>query len=154
MEQTKYASVVPKNLGLGLNFWQCSEGYFISGRPESVIVSNGQSQSKKKVNTSQVLLPQHQSTYERGPEYASIDPPPFFRPFKYYVSMFWPFLDPLTHLISRRQDFLAPTLKMRSAFPHRIPAGNIFSWCLQVRVLFVCGHYSRAGIIVKSKKSS
>jgi hypothetical protein len=30
---TKYASAVPKNLGLGLNFRPCSEGYFFSGRP-------------------------------------------------------------------------------------------------------------------------
>ena len=28
-----YASVVPKNLGLGLNFRPCSEGYFPSGCP-------------------------------------------------------------------------------------------------------------------------
>ena len=32
MDQTKYASAVPKNLGLGLNFCLCSEGYFLSGR--------------------------------------------------------------------------------------------------------------------------
>jgi hypothetical protein len=31
MWQTKYASAVPKNLGLGLNFWPFSEGYFLSG---------------------------------------------------------------------------------------------------------------------------
>ena len=29
MWQTKYASAVPKNLGLGLNFRPCSEGYFL-----------------------------------------------------------------------------------------------------------------------------
>jgi hypothetical protein len=29
----KYAAAVPKNLGLGLNFWPCSEGYLLSGRP-------------------------------------------------------------------------------------------------------------------------
>ena len=29
----KYALAVPKNLGLGLNFRPCSEGYFLSGRP-------------------------------------------------------------------------------------------------------------------------
>ena len=29
----KYASAVPKNLGLGLNFRQCSEGYFLSVCP-------------------------------------------------------------------------------------------------------------------------
>ena len=31
----------------------------------------------KKVNTSQLLLPQYQSTYPRGPESASIETPPF-----------------------------------------------------------------------------
>ena len=31
--QSKYASVVPKNLGVGVNFRPCSEGYFLSGRP-------------------------------------------------------------------------------------------------------------------------
>ena len=36
MWQTKYASAVPKNLGLGLNFQPCREGYFLSGRPQSV----------------------------------------------------------------------------------------------------------------------
>ena len=29
----KYALAVPKNLGLGLSFGPCSEGYFLSGRP-------------------------------------------------------------------------------------------------------------------------
>jgi hypothetical protein len=33
MRQTKYASAVPINLGLGLNFWPCSEDYFLSVRP-------------------------------------------------------------------------------------------------------------------------
>ena len=33
MWQTKYASAELKNLGLGLNFRPCSEGYFLSGRP-------------------------------------------------------------------------------------------------------------------------
>ena len=33
MWQTKYALAVPKNLGVGVNFWLCSEGYFLSGRP-------------------------------------------------------------------------------------------------------------------------
>ena len=37
----------------------------------------GQSQSEKKVNASQLLLPQHQNTYPRGPESASIEIPPF-----------------------------------------------------------------------------
>ena len=36
MWQTKYASAVPKNLGLGLNFRSCSEDYFLSGHPWSV----------------------------------------------------------------------------------------------------------------------
>ena len=40
MWQTKYASAVPKNLGLGLNFRPCSEGYFLSGRPYSVMKPN------------------------------------------------------------------------------------------------------------------
>ena len=33
MWQTKYASAVPKNLGLGVDFRPCSEGDFLSGRP-------------------------------------------------------------------------------------------------------------------------
>ena len=32
MWQTKYALAAPKNLGVGVNFWPCSEGYFLSGR--------------------------------------------------------------------------------------------------------------------------
>ena len=36
MWQTKYASAVPKNLGLGSNFWPCSEGNFFSGRLTTV----------------------------------------------------------------------------------------------------------------------
>ena len=36
MWQTKYALAVPKNFGLGLNIWPCSEGYFLSGRLQSV----------------------------------------------------------------------------------------------------------------------
>ena len=39
MWQTKYASAVPKNLGLRLNFRPCSEGYFLSGRPQSVVAT-------------------------------------------------------------------------------------------------------------------
>ena len=35
MWQTKYASAVPKNLGLGFDFWPCSEGNFFTGRPGS-----------------------------------------------------------------------------------------------------------------------
>ena len=34
MWQTKYASAVPKNLGF--DFWPCSEGDFLTGRPLSV----------------------------------------------------------------------------------------------------------------------
>ena len=37
MCQTKYASAVPKNLGLGFDFRPCNEGDFLTGRPESVI---------------------------------------------------------------------------------------------------------------------
>ena len=33
MWHTKYAAAIPINLGLGLNFRPCSEGYFLSGRP-------------------------------------------------------------------------------------------------------------------------
>ena len=33
MWQTKYASVIPKNLGVGVNFRPCSEGNFLTGRP-------------------------------------------------------------------------------------------------------------------------
>jgi hypothetical protein len=33
MWQTKYATALPKNLGVGVNFWPWSEGYFLSGRP-------------------------------------------------------------------------------------------------------------------------
>jgi hypothetical protein len=33
MWQTKYALAVAKNFGVGVNFWSCSEGYFLSGRP-------------------------------------------------------------------------------------------------------------------------
>ena len=36
MWQTKYASVVPKNLVVGVDFWLCSEGNFLTGRPQSV----------------------------------------------------------------------------------------------------------------------
>ena len=38
MWQTKYAAAIPKNLGLGLNFRPCSEGYFLSVRPQSVLI--------------------------------------------------------------------------------------------------------------------
>ena len=30
---TKYASAVPKNLGVGVDFRLCSEGDFLTGRP-------------------------------------------------------------------------------------------------------------------------
>ena len=32
MWHTNYASAVPKNLGVGLSFWLCSEGCFLSRR--------------------------------------------------------------------------------------------------------------------------
>ena len=37
MWQTKYASAVPKNLGLGVDFWPCSEGELLTVRPQSVV---------------------------------------------------------------------------------------------------------------------
>ena len=43
----------------------------------SSIHSMARANLKKKVNTSQLLLPQNQSTYPRGPESASIENPPF-----------------------------------------------------------------------------
>ena len=36
MWQTKYASAVPKNLGMGIDFRACCEGDFLTGRPQSV----------------------------------------------------------------------------------------------------------------------
>ena len=40
MWQTKYASVVPKNLGVGVDFRpRFSEGDFLSGRPYSVVLA-------------------------------------------------------------------------------------------------------------------
>ena len=36
--QTKYASAVPKNLGLGGEFWPCSESNFLNRCPQSVVV--------------------------------------------------------------------------------------------------------------------
>ena len=33
MWQTKYASAVPKDLGLGFDYRRCSEGDFLIGRP-------------------------------------------------------------------------------------------------------------------------
>ena len=33
MWQTKYASAVPINLGLGFDFWPCSDGDFLTWRP-------------------------------------------------------------------------------------------------------------------------
>ena len=40
MWQTKYALALPKNLGLGVNFRPCSEGYFLSGHLKSVDNTN------------------------------------------------------------------------------------------------------------------
>ena len=39
MWQTKYASAVPKLLGVGVDFRPCSEGNFLTGRPKSVGVN-------------------------------------------------------------------------------------------------------------------
>ena len=41
MWQTKYASAVPKNLGVGVDFRSCSEGDFLTGRPQSVTKAMG-----------------------------------------------------------------------------------------------------------------
>ena len=43
----------------------------------------GQSYYLKKVNTSQLLLPQYQNTYPRGPESTSIEISPFRPKFTY-----------------------------------------------------------------------
>ena len=40
MWETKYALVIPKNLGLGLNSRPCSESYFLSRCPQSVDLVN------------------------------------------------------------------------------------------------------------------
>ena len=54
MWQTKYASAVPKNLGLGLIFGRVSsEGYFLSGRPQSVLTTDF---SEKNPRSATVLL--------------------------------------------------------------------------------------------------
>ena len=39
MWQTKYALVVPKNLGVGVDFWPCSEGEFFTGLSQSMLFS-------------------------------------------------------------------------------------------------------------------
>ena len=38
MWQTKYALAVPKNLGVGVDFWPFSEDDFLSGRPSTKVV--------------------------------------------------------------------------------------------------------------------
>ena len=40
MWQTNYASAVPKNLGVGVDFRPCSEGNFLTGRPQSLAMGN------------------------------------------------------------------------------------------------------------------
>ena len=49
MWQTKYASAVPKNLEVGVDFWPCSEGDFLTGRPV-VRGSDGSPLTKKGIN--------------------------------------------------------------------------------------------------------
>ena len=44
MWQTKYASAVPKNLGVGVDFWLCSEGNFLTGRPSQFTRSDNEFQ--------------------------------------------------------------------------------------------------------------
>ena len=41
-------------------------------------------------------------------------------------------------------------LYVHTVFPQIRPAGIIFLQCLQLRVLLECGHYSRAGIIIRT----
>ena len=55
MWQTKYAAAIPKNLGLGLNFRPCSEGYFLSGRPLSVQCTLSAKEEKERENSSRFL---------------------------------------------------------------------------------------------------
>ena len=43
MWQTKYASAVPINLGLGFDLRLSSEGDFLTGRPQSVAYIKGES---------------------------------------------------------------------------------------------------------------
>ena len=50
MWQTKCASVVPKNLGLGVDFRPCSEGDILTGCPQSVLESI-QMQHRSLVNS-------------------------------------------------------------------------------------------------------
>ena len=33
MTQTKYALGIPKDLGVGVDFWPCREGDYFTGRP-------------------------------------------------------------------------------------------------------------------------
>ena len=56
MRQTKYASAVPKNLGLGFDFRPCSGGDFLTGRPYLVRVL-------KQVTATSL------STKKEGPKY-------------------------------------------------------------------------------------
>ena len=47
-------------------------------------------------------------------------------PFKDYGSMYWPFLDPPTHLIGKHQNFLIPTLNMMSTCHHNHPPTHLY----------------------------
>ena len=49
MWQTKYAAAIPKNLGFGLNFRPCSEGYFLSVCPQFVLKRNIKMQCMRQV---------------------------------------------------------------------------------------------------------
>ena len=40
MWQTKYASALPINLGLGFDFRPCNEGDFLTGRPQSFLAGH------------------------------------------------------------------------------------------------------------------
>ena len=49
MCQAKYASAVPKNLGVGVDFRPCSEGNFLTGRPQSVALWPCQTSQKNNL---------------------------------------------------------------------------------------------------------
>ena len=56
MWQTKYAAAIPKNLGVGVNFWPCSEGYFLSGRPQSLLLCSKIKKDLCKIVTKSLIV--------------------------------------------------------------------------------------------------
>ena len=58
MWQTKYALAVPKILGLGVDFRPCSEGDFLTGRPQSVLLTiKGIQNHKGSITLKESYLP-------------------------------------------------------------------------------------------------